>query len=86
MKRKRSHGLAIGMLLSFAAASAVMTAITLGGFSSSSGDMAVSSSASPFNLALIAAGALVLVALEVWHISGRRPEASRLRRPEAART
>ena len=86
MDRKRGHGRAIGLLLSLAALSAAMTLITLGGFSSSNGgDIAVSASSSPLNMALIAAGALALIGLEIWHIAGRRAVTPRLLRQEAAR-
>lgn len=74
MNRKRSHWLAMGLLLTTATTSLVLAAMTMAGFAdAAAGDVSVSEATSSAAwLATVLVGSLVLIGLELLHSSSRR--------------
>jgi hypothetical protein len=83
MDRTGSHWLAIGSIVATSVVTIMMGIATLNGFeSSASGDLVVPSAVgSGLNLAILLAGTLVLLSLEVGQVRSRRARHATLARP-----
>jgi hypothetical protein len=85
MNRTESHWLAIGSIVATGLVSVILGIVTLQGFrSSASGDLVISPTmVSWISLAMVLVGTLVLLRLELEHVTSRRTSDARWTRVSA---